>query len=280
MLDAFGSIWVSSRHTDTVYRIDPATNAITALIPVGAEPSYFVSDGSAVWVVEQGSDALSRIDPRTNTTAEVVLGWAEYDSPTLVVGGGAVWGGTEAPSIAKIDIVSHKKVGTIDLPGQGATPESEPDAVFAGGLLWVFRRTGSGADSGVGRYDPKTLRLVDTVLPGRSLDVFGLGSDGDVIWGMDGRSVVTLDIPTGRILSSHPRPDGFDTVVLSGGHLWLTRLFPESFAPMNTHTGLAGTVRALPGPTTYDLRFLDRGPHDLWISDWDNNVVYRVDPAT
>jgi hypothetical protein len=38
-------------------------------------------------------------------------------------------------------------------------------------------------------------------------------------------------------------------------------------------------MQALPNATTYQLWFLERTPHDLWICDWDNNVVYRVDPA-
>lgn len=276
MLDAYGSVWVSGRHTNAVYRINPASNTITATIDVGGEPSYFADDGQAVWVVQSGKNAMARIDPRTNAVTWVVLGPATYDSPTPVVGAGAVWNGTEAPSVAKVDVRSQQVLGTIDLPGPGATVESEPEVAFAGGLVWIARRTGS---AGIQRFDPTTLALRDTVLPGHPVLLFALGSDGDVVWAQEAASILELDATTGRIIAQLPMPTDFDGVNLSGGRLWLSRSYPVAFSLMDPKTGRPGVAFALPGQATEGLWFLDRGPHDLWVSDWDANAVYRVDPT-
>lgn len=280
LLDAFGSVWVSSRHTNAVYRIDPNTNATSATITIAQEPSYFVSDGTAVWVVESGANVMARIDPATNKVEAVLLGPAEYDSPQPVFAGGGVWDGTEAPSVVKVDAQTHKVVGTISLPGVGATVASEPDLVAAGGLLWVFRRRGSGDITGIRRYDPVTLELVDTISapPGKTFDVFGLGADDGAVWTRAGGPILKLDAVTGETLASFAGPyNAF--VQLTGGHLWQTITHPEAFGPIDMGTGIAGAEQALPGTGTEVLWILDRGPHDLWIADWDNNVVYRVDPA-
>jgi YVTN family beta-propeller protein len=283
MLDAFGSIWVSSRHTDTVYRIDPASNAISATISVGPEPSYFASDGTAVWVVESGADALARIDPKTNAVAEVPLGSAAFDGPSVVFGGGAIWAATEAPSIVKVDPVSRHVVRTIALPGEANEGASEPELAFAGGLVWVFRRNGSGDVDAVRRYDSKTLALVDTILAGRHFTVFGLGADQGSVWATDGGeagggTIYRIDAATGSVTSSFTLPGGFSHANLSGGRLWLTYLYPLGYAALDEPTGTAGPVRAMPSISSYALWFQAGGAGDLWISDWDDNAVYRINP--
>jgi streptogramin lyase len=54
-------------------RLDPATGAVVARIPVGAQPAdgTVTADG-AVWFPVRGANELVRIDPATNTVAERV----------------------------------------------------------------------------------------------------------------------------------------------------------------------------------------------------------------
>ena len=66
-----GSVWVGVPNLSAVVRIDPATNAVVATIPVpdGGVCGTVVADDEAVWVASGlcGDGALTRIDPLTNT---------------------------------------------------------------------------------------------------------------------------------------------------------------------------------------------------------------------
>jgi YVTN family beta-propeller protein len=269
MIEGYGSVWVTSRHTDTVYRIDPATNVVTAKIAVRSEPSYFVDDGSNMWVVQYGDRSIARINPATNAIDQVTLPADAMGAPAY--GGGAVWQHTEA-GVVKIDPASATIVGTVRPAGPGGS-----SVAFGGGLLWVAQPDGTA----IRRIDPDTLQgrdLVDTAAP---LAGFMLASDVSSVWSVGSSLVGRFDAMAGTLDATFALPLGLDggASVLAGGRLWFTRLYPLAFAPLDTTTGDVGPMQALPNATTYQLWFLERTPHDLWISDWDNNVVYRVDPA-
>ncbi len=61
-----------TRSSDTVSRIDPATNTIVERIPVGDDPiAVAVGDGS-VWVTNYLDGTVSRIDPATNEVVQTI----------------------------------------------------------------------------------------------------------------------------------------------------------------------------------------------------------------
>src|SRR5215472_7799191 len=66
---AFGSVWVPiCGKNPAIVRINTATNAISAILPVGpvdAEESITASDDS-VWIVTDRNSTLDRIDPSSN----------------------------------------------------------------------------------------------------------------------------------------------------------------------------------------------------------------------
>lgn len=68
-----GSIPAASENLqgDSVSRIDPVTNHVTATIATQAEPACSTAAGGAVWVTNFDGDSLTRIDPATNHTREV-----------------------------------------------------------------------------------------------------------------------------------------------------------------------------------------------------------------
>jgi YVTN family beta-propeller protein len=268
IIEGYGSVWVSSRHTDTVYRIDPATNLVTAKIAVRSEPSYFVDDGSNMWVVQYGDRAIARINPATNAIDQVTLPEDAMGVPAY--GAGAVWQDTVA-GVVKIDPASAKIIGTVRPPGPGGS-----SVAFGAGLLWVGQPDGTA----IRRIDPSTLQGKDLVEAAAPLAGFALASDGSSVWSAGSRLMSRFDATTGKLDATFALPQGLDggASVLAGGRLWLTRLYPLAFAHLDPGTGEVSPMQTLPNATTYQLWFLERTPHDLWIGDWDNNVVYRVDP--
>src|SRR5262249_9080806 len=74
---------------DTVSRIDPRTNRVSATIPVGRGAYAIAAGDGAVWVTSAIDDALWRIDPATNrVVARVPLSGAPRAG---AIGAGGIW---------------------------------------------------------------------------------------------------------------------------------------------------------------------------------------------
>ncbi len=74
-----GSVYVTNHSLDSgsVWVIDPATNAVTATIPVGSLPQGVAVNhiGSALYVANAGSNSVSVINPFTdNLVATIAVG--------------------------------------------------------------------------------------------------------------------------------------------------------------------------------------------------------------
>ena len=89
-----GALWVASVGADTIYRIDPATNAVTLTIPAkmfDREASIAAGEGS-VWAVTAGAkpdSVLTRFDPASGApTAEIPL---PAPGAGVALAGGAAW---------------------------------------------------------------------------------------------------------------------------------------------------------------------------------------------
>jgi streptogramin lyase len=67
--------------------------------------------------------------------------------------------------------------------------------------------------------------------------------------------------------------------VPSGGRLWIQRGYPDGFAMIDPDAKEPSAFQQLPGPVTDSLYFVSVNPHQLWVSDWDANAVYEIDPA-
>jgi YVTN family beta-propeller protein len=265
MLSAYGSVWVASRHADAVVRIDPKSNTVTAKITLGGEPAYLVDDGKAVWVIDFAGRGLVRIDPQTNQPSRVPLpgdpgGWP-------VAGAGAVFQATSV-GLVKVDSSSQTIVET--------KPVMPPSGVaFANGLVWIAK-----PDKGLERLHPATLATKDSVAP----DVDGSGIvafDGTWMWAAGGSTASQIDPVSGAVVATYQLPANVDggMGVASGGRFWLQRGYPNAFAFIDGATKKLSPFQALPTNLTQGLFFLVLSPHDVWISDWDANTVYRVDPG-
>jgi YVTN family beta-propeller protein len=67
------SLWVSSSASSAVYRVDLATEQVTAEIPMAAVPLDLTFAAGYVWVPNRSDGIVSRIDPATNEVTEIVV---------------------------------------------------------------------------------------------------------------------------------------------------------------------------------------------------------------
>ena len=71
--EAFGSIWVTNRNSQSLTRIDPATNKTGAVELPGVNAGGVVAAADALWVGDDttGSTRVVRLDPTTLKTTDV-----------------------------------------------------------------------------------------------------------------------------------------------------------------------------------------------------------------
>lgn len=72
-----------------LWRVDPRTNAVTAAINVGADPSALAVAGDDVWVASASDGILIRVDARRNKVVRTLrLG---HPIGGLAAGKGRLW---------------------------------------------------------------------------------------------------------------------------------------------------------------------------------------------
>jgi DNA-binding beta-propeller fold protein YncE len=82
------SLWISSEQ-GKVFRLDPQTLAVEAVIPVGANPLASAWIGGELWVPNIDDDTVSIVSPATNSVGTTL---AVADGPISVASaGGDVW---------------------------------------------------------------------------------------------------------------------------------------------------------------------------------------------
>jgi YVTN family beta-propeller protein len=228
-----GSVWATSPEDHTVYRIDPATRAITQAITVGAgaggiaygdgdvwvanaldgtvsridgtagqvvqttgagsEPTGVAAGLGAVWVTDQLGSAVYRIDPSSGWVTRTI----SLASPPygIAAGAGSLWvTSPAADSITRIDPVAGQPVQTIPV---GADPAS---IAYGFGSVWVANKL----DSTVSRISPGTDAVTETISVGNGPAALAIGASG--VWVADAAAgtVVRIDPATGSVASRLP----------------------------------------------------------------------------
>jgi len=138
---AAGSVWVGGVGSNEVYRIDPASNAITQTIPVAGIPRYMAVGEGRVWVINADTGSVQGIDATTGEAGPPIETGlvidADYHSlgvqGDIDVGGGFVWLNSGS-SVAKVDPASNALVERYATqPGMRGTIRYGADSLWISG---------------------------------------------------------------------------------------------------------------------------------------------------
>jgi hypothetical protein len=181
-----GSAWVGLPRgkAGSLVRIDPATNAIAAEIPLPAA-TWIAATDDAVWLASSG--LLERIDPSTNT---VVAKVALPDRPISAITADetAVWVVTIADEdghpegvLVRVDASTNEIAAEIPLGPQVAGYDDE--VILGAGSVWVlgvrwFEAEDAEYGSDLIRIDPATNAIVARIPIGGFQMVMGI----DNVW--------------------------------------------------------------------------------------------------
>lgn len=172
-LVAFGSVWVSNRGSDTVSRVDPRTNRVTATVATpGVHAGGLVAAGGSVWVGNDtgGATDLTRIDPRTLRLTPASAG---VRPGYLAAAAGSVWSSDVGDgTVTRLDARTGARQAVVPLVGLSPVNLS----ALGGRELWVPDDQGDLLT----RIDAVTGTVLERLLVGDGPAV--TAQDGDAVW--------------------------------------------------------------------------------------------------
>jgi streptogramin lyase len=113
----FGTVWVTGTGKGELYEVDPATNRVTLIVPLGREPRALASGDGSIWVLNEGDGTMQRIDPQTARVVATITG-IPAGNGDIATGGGFVWL-TIRGSLGQIDPRSNNLAKGFDVYGYG-----------------------------------------------------------------------------------------------------------------------------------------------------------------
>ncbi|MEO5941331.1 MAG: hypothetical protein ABIZ72_10010 [Candidatus Limnocylindrales bacterium] len=183
------AVWIANTRGGSVERIDPATNNVTAELPLGrigpSGPNWLTRGFGSIWVGIPNASIVARINERTNVTESTIT----VSSPASPCGGmaattTAIWITSCDGSnfLTQIDPVTNKVVGTIDLANRGY------GITVIGDRPWTAPNDGQ-----IVRIDPASHAVDRVVSPGPAFK-----GGGDIVVGAG--SVWVSDWSANRVL--------------------------------------------------------------------------------
>jgi YVTN family beta-propeller protein len=179
---------------DAVGLIDPQSNKVIDVIPVGEDPVSVAAGRGAVWVANLNSSTVSRIDPRNHRVTERGI---PFHPAALAASRDAVWAGSlTGPEVARIDAN-----GVLPIALRAATANSAENGAGAVAV------SSDGVWALVGNFllekiDPTTNRVVLSVETTNGPVDVAVGEGA--VWTAGAGSVGQHDPKTGTMLQEAP----------------------------------------------------------------------------
>lgn len=111
---AFGSVWAISSGEGNVYRVNPTTRKVTAMITVAEGPRFTTEGAGSLWVLTQSDGNVSRIDPATNKVVAVIPVHVPGKGGEICFGGGLIWVTMDGTPVTRIDPATNKVIDQYD----------------------------------------------------------------------------------------------------------------------------------------------------------------------
>jgi virginiamycin B lyase len=246
-------VWVNSKPTDFVFRMDPANSKVVAAVPVPKPCSGLMIAAGTLWSPSCEENVIYRIDLTTNRVlAKVPVGPANTEGG-IAFGAGSAWMPSDPKGIvSRIDPATNKVIAEIKVAPGSFT------AVFGYGLVWVssteknlisvirpasnqvireipvdpaprFMAAGEGfvwslnqTNGTVTKIDPFTMRVLATIevgVPGTGGDI---AAGEGAIW-VSARTipVTRIDPATNQVTAQFVGPGG-DAMRVGHGSVWLS----------------------------------------------------------
>jgi YVTN family beta-propeller protein len=268
---AAASIYVLTRgdeHAPTVVpnslvKIDPKTNRIVDVVPVGRRPAAVAMVGRNLWVANSLDDTLTHVDTSSGVTR--TLGGFQYPT-SLAEDGRTVWVGNNSSGVlVAIDGVSGVVVDRVRIPGAaGAT-----FLAYGEHSIWV-----SEEEAALHRVNLATGAVTMRM---RNSGVHELAFGKGAVWVALGgrRQILRIDANDGT--SKRIAVGGLPTGVAFGfGAVWVASSTDDSVWRIDATTGdIDDVVHVGDRPEGVAV-----AAGSVWVANHNGGTVSRIDPRT
>jgi hypothetical protein len=279
--------------TNTLVRINPKTNKIADVIPVGRNPESLAYGGNTVWVYNNADHTVEGIDTETNAIA-VPATAISGDAPRYSSAYAGVAADQEGAWVLSVEEPSGRGLLTRvrrDVPSTDQFHLSgAPVAIaFGDGSIWVT--TTKGRTGALLRIDPRTRAVRTLVLPGRDTTPNSIAVGAGAVWltdaGVPHSYLFRIDPRTMRITGRRPISCSRELCALAigPGSVWivanpeagpfrLLRVDPRTLqvtGGVHTHRSDVGTYFAL------GFSFVPLDGNTIWYV---GDEAVRVDTRT
>ena len=211
---AFDSLWVANCKGGELYRIDPKTAQVLAIIPAGIGPSgelNVVAGAGSIWAPSQTYGKVSRIDPATNTATALID--VAPDTSYLAFGFDALWAASgKGQSLQRIDPRTDAVTDTITLgkmPGFLAAGE---------GAVWIQEQ----GDGTLARIDPGKVEVTGRIKVGDNLKWGDIDTGGGKVWlrTTDDQMFAVIDPQAMEVVARIGKPSGSGALRYTPAGVW------------------------------------------------------------
>jgi streptogramin lyase len=273
VVSAAGSMWVSSHRGNTLYRIDPASNAVSAMIDVGQNTCGDLGTGfDRIWLSHcaEGAQAVV-VDPATNK----VVGRFTTGDPVFAFDANSVWT-TSFPGdrLMRVDPKTLRTTATLDVSVFDVSP--------GGGYEWVAVADDAGEYKGsIAKVDPATNKVVATFQT-RELTNPYMVFLGDSLWlsnQQDG-TLVRVNTATGAsqqftVIPFAKMTQLYDVQLTTDGTNLYYRNGDGSVAEINPET--ASIVKSFAADPAGGGGGMGVGFGSLWVNNFGVGTLWRDD---
>ena len=265
--------------TDSLVRIDPATNDVVSNIRVGQNPSAVSVGARAVWVASRDDGTIWRVDPATNRVALKVSAHGKPTEVAVDATRAIVSNGPQDANVTVIDAPTGREESVISLvPGTGGFGSAHVATGRSG--LWV-----ATADRRVGRLDLLFGKIRNPVFlpPPRTEhgDAYftSIAVSDDSAWvtgDLNDPTLWRIDAKTGKLKATIPLPSAPKDVAVGAGAVWLTSQLDDTVSRVDIATNtITNTIAAGRGAAGLAV-----GAGSVWVANAIDGTVSRIDPET
>jgi YVTN family beta-propeller protein len=254
---------------NAVVAIDPATDRVTASIPVGRGPDQLTAAEGALWVVNFDDRTLSRVALRSHHVDTV--GGLPLIANVVADGRGGIWvSGFEHPLVSRID------ARTLTLGRSLRVRNGAEGLAAGGGFVWVTNpapddRPFSDSVTGI---DVRS-RRVRAVLPTGSTPIFATFGYGAVWTSNHDEGTVSVVRP-GVVHADTVRIGQQPMAIAAGeGGIWVVSYGDHRVWRIDPVTRrVIARIPVGAGPLS-----VAAGLGSVWVTNRDDGTVSRIDPA-
>jgi DNA-binding beta-propeller fold protein YncE len=243
----FGSVWLTKSESRTLFRIDPASDQVTASIPVGPDAELGIAFGlGAVWVADTKDHRLRQIDPRSNKVVNTFpVNIADEPEGSIAVGTGSLWlltneNGTDSGTLSRMNPKTGKVIANIRVKPHSYAVVVAHDSAWVSNsgdasVLRIDTRTNkvtadiavriwvlSQSDGSLARIDPVSNRVIATIELGGAGPGGDLAVEDGMVWASaEGVPVSMIDPKTNTLVRQFAGGQKADTLRAGFGAVWV-----------------------------------------------------------